>query len=114
MTPSAQSYSRRAPAEVTCMLTCEPPHGPSAMTGVGLVVQPAAARLIRSASEQAGFLTFVPCRVCDVCLTGGPPNSMIEYAGAAPRLVPAQYGRMAPRYGITCPGMTFTSNAIGS
>ena len=32
----------------------------------------------------------------------------------APRPVPAQYGRMAPRYGITCPGMTFTSNMTGA
>lgn len=62
MTPSAQSYSRRAPAEVTCMLTCEPPQGPSAMTRVGLVIQPTAARLTTSTNAQASFLTFCPTR----------------------------------------------------
>ena len=58
MTPSAQSYSRRAPVALTCMLTCKPPQAPGAMTGLGLGAQPTAAKLMTIASAEADLLTL--------------------------------------------------------
>ena len=51
MTPSAQSYSRRAPVEVTCMVRCDPPQVPAATTAVGSFAQPGAARVIAMSTE---------------------------------------------------------------